>query len=46
MDGSQPQSVVVVNSGTQLQGAGTVGIIENSGTVAPGVGAGILTCSD
>jgi fibronectin-binding autotransporter adhesin len=49
VDGSQPQSAVVVNSGAQLQGTGTAGIIYpngGSGNVAPGNGPGILTCNN
>jgi fibronectin-binding autotransporter adhesin len=47
VDGTQPQSPVVVNSGT-LAGSGTVGpIYMNGGVVAPGdAGPGILTCSN
>jgi autotransporter-associated beta strand protein len=49
VDGTQPQSQVVVNSGT-LAGAGTVGHIYMTGSgavVAPGdAGPGILTCSN
>ena len=49
VDGTQPQSQVVVNSGT-LGGSGTVGHIYMTGSaavVAPGdAGPGILTCSN
>ena len=49
VDGTQPQSQVVVNSGT-LGGSGTVGDIYMTGSsaaVAPGDGGpGILTCSN
>lgn len=49
VDGAQPQSFAVVNPGAQLQGTGTVGHIFISGSsaaVAPGRGAGTLTCSN
>lgn len=47
VDGTQPQSPILVNSGT-LAGSGTVGLIYmNGGVVAPGdSGPGILTCSN
>jgi len=47
VDGTQPQSPVLVNSGT-LGGSGTVGpIYMSGGVVAPGDGGpGILTCSN
>ena len=48
VDGAQPQSQVVVNSGT-LGGTGTVGrviINGSSAVVAPGSSPGILTCSN
>jgi hypothetical protein len=47
VDGTQPQSPVLVNSGT-LGGSGTVGpIYMSGGVVAPGDdGPGILTCSN
>lgn len=47
VDGTQPQSPILVNSGT-LAGSGTVGhIYMSGGVVAPGdSGPGILTCSN
>jgi autotransporter-associated beta strand protein len=47
VDGTQPQSPILVNSGT-LGGSGTVGhIYMSGGVVAPGdAGPGILTCSN
>src|SRR5262249_20818496 len=49
VDGSQPQSPVSI-SGGRLQGVGTVGHISLSSNpasvAAPGVGPGILTCSN
>jgi autotransporter-associated beta strand protein len=49
VDGAQPPSFVVVNSGAQLRGAGTVGHLYmngSTGVVAPGDSPGILTCSN
>lgn len=48
IDGSQPQSAVNVQDGGRLQGSGTVANISYGGivgTIAPGAGPGILTCS-
>lgn len=49
VDGVQPQSFVVVNSGAQLQGIGTVGHVYLNGSSAvlgPGASPGTLTCSN
>jgi len=46
VDGSQPGSGVLVNSGGTLRGTGTVGYIQlaDGSTVAPGDSPGILNC--
>ena len=49
VDGVQPQSPVHLNTGTRLKGSGTVGsvaVLGNSVTIAPGASPGILTCSN
>jgi autotransporter-associated beta strand protein len=48
-DGVQPQSLMAVASGAQLQGVGAVGEVSltgSSATLAPGNGPGMLTCSN
>jgi autotransporter-associated beta strand protein len=49
VDGSQPQSAAFVQSGSRLQGVGTVGPLFYNGfssVVAPGDSPGILTCGN
>ena len=46
INGNQPQSPVVVDVGTILQGSGTVGHVSIAGTVAPGASPAILTSSN
>jgi autotransporter-associated beta strand protein len=46
VNGSQPQSPVIVNSTGTLGGTGTVGNIAGNANVAPGNSPGILTCSN
>ncbi len=46
VNGFQPDSPVTVSAGAVLGGSGTVGIINNGGTVAPGASPGILTSSN
>ena len=46
INGSQPQSPVYVGTHATLGGSGTVGIITNNGTVAPGNSPGVLTSSN
>ncbi len=45
VNGSLAMSPTVVNAGTVLSGAGTVGTLTNSGTVIPGNGTGTLNVS-
>jgi autotransporter-associated beta strand protein len=42
INGNQPQSPAVVNSGATLRGSGTVGTISASGNIAPGSSSGIV----
>src|SRR5262249_35792291 len=47
VNGSQPSSNVIVNSGATLAGSGTVGTITTSGVISPGgPGPGILNSGD
>lgn len=46
INGSQPQSPVLVNSGATLAGSGTVGNLMANGNISPGNSPGILTCSN
>ena len=46
INGSQPQSPVIVDSGATLGGSGTVGAIEADGAISPGSSPGILTSSN
>lgn len=46
VNGFQPASPVQVVNPRILGGSGTVGHITNSGTLAPGASAGLLTCSN
>jgi autotransporter-associated beta strand protein len=47
VNGSQPQSAVIISNGCTLGGSGTVGNITcaSGATVSPGSGTGLLTCS-
>jgi autotransporter-associated beta strand protein len=46
VNGSQPQSRVTVNGTASLTGRGVVGDLTVFGSVMPGTGPGILTCSN
>ena len=46
VNGTQPQSTVVVDAGATLAGTGIVGNILGDGTIAPGNSPGILTSSN
>jgi len=46
INGFQPQSPVLLSSGTTLGGSGTVGNIAAYGIVSPGTSPGILSCSN
>jgi fibronectin-binding autotransporter adhesin len=46
INGSQPQSTVIVDSGATLGGSGTVGTIIASGIISPGTSPGLLTSSN
>ena len=46
VNGSQPQSPVIVDSGAMLGGSGIVGSINSQGIVAPGNSPGTLTSSN
>jgi autotransporter-associated beta strand protein len=46
VNGSQPQSAMVVNNTATLGGDGIVGNLSATGTVAPGSSPAILTCSN
>jgi autotransporter-associated beta strand protein len=46
IDGTQPQSPVLVKGGATLQGTGLLGQVTFNGILAPGNGPGILTCGN
>lgn len=46
INGSQPQSPVIVDSSATLGGSGTVGTIAASGIISPGTSPGMLTSSN